>query len=81
MVYIFTWQTGKSSYEIPSNKATIYFNLCTVQYGAHQSSLLDPLHFPLYINDLPLNVHLVSSALLFSDSSIIITEPAESHLA
>lgn len=58
----------------PNRNQFVYVNSCasslfSVTSGVPQGSVLDPLHFLIYINHLPL--HLTSTVCLFADDCII----------
>jgi hypothetical protein len=51
---------------------TVFFFCMTIQKNLHQSSILGPLLFVIYINDLPFSLKTLTHPTLFADDTSII---------
>jgi hypothetical protein len=63
----------------PDSNNSTYSNWGIIKHGIPQGSILAPLLFLMYINDLPPTVNSQSKPILFADDTIIIVSHPETN--
>jgi hypothetical protein len=71
----------KLKIEIKSSYATqsTYSDWGTIEHGVLQGSILGPLLFIIYINDLPPTIHTLSVPIIFADGTGVIISSKKLH--